>query len=107
MALAGKHQFGAIEDKRVTFVEKGIDENRMQFLKSLLEHNGFEVLTAEKKKKNEEDPTMYDLGVTDMVFNPTIWIFERKLKTLDGRILNQKYWDQKTKNDLRPQYWEK
>ncbi len=107
MALAGKHQFGAIEDKRVTFVEKGIDENRMQFLKTLLEHNGFEVLTAEKKKKNEEDPTIYDLGVTDMVFNPTIWIFERKLKALDGRIVNQKYWDQKTENDLRPQYWKK
>jgi len=107
MALAGKHQFGEINGTRVTFVEKGIDENRMQFLKSLLEHNGFEVLTAEKKKKNEEDPTMYDLGVTDMIFNPTIWIFERKLKTLDGRIVNQKYWEQKTENDLRPQYWEK
>jgi hypothetical protein len=106
MALAGKHQFGAIDDKRVTFVEKGIDENRMQFLKTLLEHNGFEVLIAEKKKKNEEDPTMYDLGVTDMIFNPTIWIFERKLKTPDGRIVNQKYWEQKTEDDLKPQYWE-
>jgi hypothetical protein len=106
MALAGKHQFGAIDDKRVTFVEKGIDENRMQFLKTLLEHNAFEVLTAEKKKKNEEDPNMYDLGVTDMIFNPTIWIFERKLKTLDGRIVNQKYWEQKTEDDLKPQYWE-
>jgi hypothetical protein len=41
-----------------------------------------------------------------MIFNPTIWIFERKLKTLDGRIVNQKYWEQKTEDDLKPQYWE-
>jgi hypothetical protein len=106
MALAGKHQFGAIDDKRVTFVEKGIGQERVNFLKELLEHNGYEVLLAEKKKKNEEDPTMYDLGVTDMIFNPTIWIFERKLKTLDGRILTQKYWEQKS-NETKPQYWEK
>ena len=105
MALAGKHQFGEIDGTRVTFVEKGIDENRMKFLKELLEHNGYTVLTAEKKKKNEEDPTQYDLGVTDMVFNPTIWIYERKLRTPDGRIVTQVYWEQKEDN-TKPQYWE-
>jgi len=105
MALAGKHQFGEIDGTRVTFVEKGVDEQRMQFLKEILEHNGFEVLTAEKKKRNEEDPTLYDVGVTDMVFNPTIWIFARKLKTPDGKIVTHHYWH--GKNRTKPQYWEK
>ncbi len=105
MALAGKHQFGEINDTRVTFVEKGIDENRVKFLTELLEHNGYEVLTAEKKKKDEEEPTLYDLGVTDMIFNPTIWIFERKLLTKDGRRVTQEYWEQK-KEETKPQYWE-
>jgi len=105
MALAGKHQFGEIDGIRVTFVEKGIDAKRMQFLKELLEHNGFEVLVAEKKKKNEEDPTMYDLGVEDMLFNPTIWIFERKLLTKDGRRVTHAYWHEK--DETKPQYWEK
>ncbi len=105
MALAGKHQFGDIDGTRVTFVEKGIDAERMQFLKELLEHNGFEVLVAEKKKKNEEDPDLYDIGVVDMIFNPTIWIYERKLLTKDGKAVTHKYWDQ-IDEDTKPQYWQ-
>jgi len=105
MALAGKHQFGEIDGKRVTFVGKAVDEDRMKFLKSLLEHNNFEVIVGEKKKKSEDDPTLYDVGVTDMVFNPTIWIYERKLLTEDGRKVTQKYWEQK-EDTTAPQYWE-
>jgi len=46
--------FGTIEDTRVTFVEKGVDANRKDFLKKLLEHNGFEVLVEEEKKKKKK-----------------------------------------------------
>ncbi len=104
MALPGKHQFGEINGTRVTFVEKGACASRMQFLKELLEYNGFEVLVAEKKKKNEEDPTLYDVGVTDMVFNPTIWIYKRKLMTPEGKAVTHQYWEQKH-NLTKPQYW--
>ncbi len=104
MGLAGKHLFGSIEDTRVTFVEKGVSEDRRDFLKKLLEHNGFEVLTQEDKRKSEEDPQLYTVGVTDMVFNPTIWVFHRKLKTFDGRKVTQAYWHQRTE-DTAPQYW--
>ncbi|WP_457617101.1 hypothetical protein [Lutibacter sp.] len=105
MALAGKHLFGSIDDTRVTFVEKKIDENRKNFLKKLLEHNGFEVIIQEEKRKSEEEPQLYTVAVTDMVFNPTIYIFERKLKTFDGKKVTQDYWFQKTEN-VKPQYWE-
>lgn len=104
MALGGKHLFGSIEDQRVTFVEKKIDENRKDFLKKLLEHNGFEVVIQEEKRKSEEEPQLYTVAVTDMVFNPTIWVFERKLKTLDGRKVTHEYWNQKTE-ETKPQYW--
>lgn len=104
MGLGGKHLFGSIEDTRVTFVEKGVEENRMNFLKKLLEHNGFEVLTEEAKVKNEEDPKLFSVAVTDMVFNPTIWIYQRKLKTFDGHIVTPAYWNQET-TDTAPQYW--
>jgi len=103
--LAGKHQFGDIDGTRVTFVEKGVTEERMNFLKKILEHNGFEVLIKEKPPRKEEDPITYDVGVTDMIFNPTIWIFERKLKTPDGRIVTYHYWKNKVEH-TRPQYWE-
>ncbi|MGB5463264.1 MAG: hypothetical protein WBM92_07860, partial [Aureibaculum sp.] len=59
MALEGKHSFGSIGETRVTFVEKKIDENRKDFLKKLLEHNGFEVIIEEETKKTEEEPQLY------------------------------------------------
>lgn len=104
MALAGKHTFGSVEDTRVTFIEKKIDENRKDFLKKLLEHNGFEILIQEEKRKTEEEPQLYTVATTDMVFNPTIWVFERKLKTFDGHIVNQDYWNQ-VSEDTNPRYW--
>jgi len=55
MTLEGKHSFGSIGETRVTFVEKNVDENRKDFLKKLLEHNGLEVLTEEVKRNTEEE----------------------------------------------------
>ena len=105
MALAGKHQFGAIDETRVTFIEKKIPLERMEFLKKLLEHNGFETLVKEEKRKSEEEAQLYTLAVKDMLFNPTIWIFQRRLKTFDNHIVNHDYWNQKS-TTAKPQYWE-
>lgn len=104
MALAGKHSFGSIEDTRVTFVEKKIEEGRKDFLKSLLEFNGFEVVIQEEKRKTEEEPQLYTVAVTDMTFNPTIWVFNRRLKTPDGHKVTQDYWNQ-VSTETPPQYW--
>lgn len=105
MGLEGKHQFGSIGEQRVTFVEKKIEEERIDFLKNLLECNGFEVIVEELKRKSEEEPQLYNLGVTDMVFNPTVYVFQRRLKTIDGKhIVNQDYWNQ-ISEDAKPQYW--
>jgi hypothetical protein len=104
MSLDGKHNFGSIGETRVTFVEKGVDENRRDFLKSLLEHNGLEVVVEEEPPKSEGEPTLFTVAVTDMVFNPTIWIFQRKLRTFDGRKVSQDYWFQRTE-ESSPKYW--
>ena len=105
MSLEGKHQFGAIGDQRVTFVEKKIEKDRMEFLKKLLEANDFEVVIQEEKRKSEEEPQLYTVAVTDMVFNPTIYVFQRRLKTIDGKhIVTQDYWNQVTE-ETNPQYW--
>ena len=103
-SLEGKHSFGSIGETRVTFVEKKVTEDRKIFLQKLLEHNGFEVVIDAESKKEEEEPQLYTVAVTDMVFNPTVAIFERKLKTLDGHKVTQDYWFQRT-NDTNPQYW--
>lgn len=102
--LAGKHTFGAIEEQRITFIEKKILKDRLDFLVTLLEHNGLETIIKEEKRKTEEDPQLYTLAVTDMTFNPTIAVYQRKLKTLEGKIVNQNYWEQK-ETDGNPNYW--
>jgi hypothetical protein len=106
MKLAGKHLFGEIDGKRGTIVDKTADKERMEFLKKLLEHNGFEVLVQENKRRKEDDPVTYTVGVTDLIFNPTIWIYERKLKTLDNKIVTHEYWFQKNEK-TSPGYWAK
>ncbi|MDT8415320.1 MAG: hypothetical protein RQ735_08065 [Flavobacteriaceae bacterium] len=104
MTLEGKHSFGSIGETRVTFVEKNVDETRKDFLEKLLTHNGFEVIIDQVVKKTEEDPQLYTVAVTDMVFNPTIWIYGRKLKTFDGHKVTPAYWEQKDTH-TNPQYW--
>ncbi len=105
MGLGGKHLFGSIEEQRVTFVEKKIEASRKDFLKKLLEVNGYEVVIQEEKRKSEDEPQLYTIGVTDMTFNPTVYVFQRRLKTIDGKhIVNQDYWNQ-VSEDTKPQYW--
>jgi hypothetical protein len=105
MALIGSHQFGDIDGQRVTYVEKGTTQERVDFLTKLLKHNNFEVVIGEDKRKSEEDPQLFTVAVTDMVFNPTVWVYQRRLKTFDGRKVTPAYWNQEDE-DTKPQYWE-
>ncbi len=105
--LKGKHlivEFGE-ELIRGTVVEKGASKERVSFLKDLLEFNGLEVLTKEDKKKTEEDPTTFTVGVTDIVFNPVIAVYQRLLKTKEGHRVTADYWNQKT-TEAEPNYWD-
>ena len=104
MALLGSHQFGDINGQRVTFVEKKATRERSEFLSSLLTHNNFEVIVSEEVRKSEEEPQLYTVAVTDMVFNPTVWVYQRRLKTFDGRKVTQAFWNQ-ISEDTNPGYW--
>ena len=105
MALLGSHQFGEINGQRVSFVEKKISRERSDFLSALLTYNNFEVIVTEDEKKTEEEPQLYTVSVTDMVFNPTIWVYQRRLKTPDGRKVTPAYWNQVSEETI-PQYWD-
>lgn len=105
MALKAKHIVEEINGVRCTVVEKGAAAARIVFLKNLLEFNKFEVLVAEDKKETEDAPTLFTIGVTDLVFNPVIAVYEMGLKTPDGKRVSPAYWDQKT-SDCVDEYWE-
>ena len=106
MALTYKHTFGKIGDTRVSFIEKGIAKERMEFLKELLEFNRFTVLIEEKASKEENGEPTYTVAVDDMMFNPIMWVYDRKLKTSDGRYVTHEYWEN-SGGKTKPQYWEK
>ena len=105
MPLKAKHIVEEINGVRCTVVEKGATQDRVGFLKGLLEFNKFEVLVAEDKKETEDAPTLFTIGVTDIVFSPVIAVYEMSLKTPDGKRVSPAYWEQKT-TEIVDEYWE-
>ena len=103
--LSGKHSEIEINETRVRVVEKGASADRIEFLRKLLEHNGYEVLSQEEPKKEETDPQTYVIGVTDIIFNPVVAVYNRILRTLDGKRVTPDYWNQKT-DKTEPNYWD-
>lgn len=105
MALnKGKHLVEQIEGVRCTVVEKGITSERVQFLKKTLEMNGYEVKIAA-----ETDPVTFKLGVTDILFNPVIDVYERRLKSPSGKRITPAYWLQQSDKETEAEvnYWNK
>jgi len=101
MALnKGKHIIEEIEEVRCSLVEKGITENRMIFLKDLLELNKYTV-----KIQKEETNNTYTIGVSDLTFNPLIAVYEKSIYTANGMKITPDYWLQKT-TEIDPYYWE-
>ncbi|MBK8984355.1 MAG: hypothetical protein IPM38_19055 [Ignavibacteria bacterium] len=100
----GKHIVKEIEGIRCTVVETNASEERMTFLKKLLELNGYEVKSEKETKKEETLPDTYIIGVTDIVFNPVIAVYQRNLKTPDNKIVTAPYWNQQTP-ESRGWYW--
>jgi hypothetical protein len=105
MPLKAKHIVEEINGQRCTVVEKGVSFSRIEFLKNLLSFNKFEVLVSEEKNEIENSPTLFTIGVTDLVFNPVIAVYELSLKTPDGKRVSPAYWDQKTAECV-DEYWE-
>ncbi len=100
----GKHIVNEVEGVRCSIVESGASESRVKFIKELLQLNGYEVKVEADKKKAETDPTTYIIGVTDILFNPTIVVYQKRLKTKEGHVVTPNYWNEK-KNDLYVPYW--
>jgi hypothetical protein len=104
MVLKAKHIVEEMSGQRCTVVEKGIEKSRVDFLKALLELNRFEVVVDEVAKTDEMPAQLYNLGVTDLVFNPVIAVYEMSLKTPKGEPVTAAYWNQESSDSVR-EYW--
>lgn len=104
MTLKAKHIVEEINGTRCTVVEKGATSDRVDFLKKLLEFNKFEVVVAADAAV-EGSPALFTIGVTDLVFNPVIAVYELSLKTPDGKKVSPAYWNQYS-TDSVDEYWD-
>jgi len=99
MALTkGKHIVEEINGVRCSIVEKSVTKERMEFIKSLLELNKLEVAVAQA-----EDQT-YTVGVSDLVFNIVIAVYNQSLRTPQGLKVSPAYWRQTT-TEASSDYW--
>jgi hypothetical protein len=87
-----KHIVGEIDGVRCTIVESGITLDRLAFLTDLLQFNDFDVKEMKVPSEVEGEEPKYTIGVTDLVFNPVFAIYERSLKTRDGKFVTPAYW---------------
>ncbi len=123
----GKHIEKELGGIRVRVVENEAIKDRTEFLKNLLELNGYEVMIEKNEPKpppapnpsetlgvENETPTGEDqepkeptwvVGVTDITFNPVVAVYQRMLKTPEGKKVTPDYWNQLT-DKTEPNYWD-
>jgi hypothetical protein len=114
MAINKNHEFEELAGVKCAIVEKNASQQRIDFLKQLLEFNKYTVVviaspppkatataattpaaTEAPVEAAPPAPTTFTIGVTDVTFNPTNAIFGRSLKTRDGHTVTLAYWQQK------------
>ena len=100
----GKHNVGEVDGVRCTIVETGITKETAEFLKELLRFNGYEVKIQEEGADPPVTPKTYTIGVTNILFNPVIAVYQKSLMTKEGKKVTPAYWNQAGKEEKIP-YW--
>jgi hypothetical protein len=118
MAINKNHEFEELNGVKCAIVEKNASQERVDFLKPLLEFNKYSVVvvpsappkvvptapatavTTDSIAEVAAPPTplpppSFTIGVTDVTFNPINAIFGRLLKTKDGNVVTLAYWQEK------------
>ena len=99
----GKHIVEEIDGVRCSLVETGATADRVDFLKKLLELNGYEV----KVLAENEEKTSFKIGVADLLFNPVVDVYKRRLKSFTGKRVTPAYWLQQSTSETEAEvnYW--
>ena len=114
MAINKNHEFEDLDGVKCAIVEKNASQQRVDFLKPLLEFNKYTVIVVASPPPKAAAPTAvaanteatveaapppppaaFTIGVTDVTFNATNAIFGRLLKTRGGQVVTLAYWQQK------------
>jgi len=114
MAINQNHLFEELNGVKCAIVEKNVAAGRVDFLRGLLEYNGYTVVvvpspppkgtpaaasgpaaSAGSAAAPAPTPETFTVGVTDVTFNPVNAIFGRLLRTRRGHVVTLAYWQQR------------
>ncbi len=104
--LKFEHKIIDIDEVPHRIIEADITKERAEFLQNLLLINHHETKIQEVLAKEEGQPSTYTISTPDVTFNPIVKVYNRELKTKDGKKVTPDYWNQKTIK-LEPNYWDK
>jgi hypothetical protein len=99
-----EHVTREIDGINYRVIESGISRQRADFLQQLLRFNRVET-RLEQDPPQEGKQTTYTLLTPDVTFNPVVKVYNRELRTPDGRRVTPDYWNQLTE-DTNPNYWD-
>lgn len=102
MAINQNHLFEELNGVKCAIVEKNVAPGRVEFLRGVLEYNGYKVVVV-----GSPAPETFTVGVTDVMFNPVNAIYGRLLKGPGGHVVTLAYWkQQENKLDNEKPYFE-
>ena len=132
MAINQNHLFEELNGVKCAIVEKNVTPERVEFLRGVLEYNGYEVVVvgspppkaaatgvgtaappapasdgAADAAPAAPAPETFTVGVTDVMFNPVNAVYGRLLKGPGGHVVTLAYWkQQENKLDNEKPYFE-
>jgi hypothetical protein len=125
MAINQNHLFDELNGVKCAIVEKNVAPGRVDFLRRVLEYNGFTVVVvaspppkaapapaaapAAPAPAAAPPPETFTVGVTDVMFNAVNAVFGRLLKMPGGHKVTLAYWQQQENepSDEKPYFDER
>jgi hypothetical protein len=119
MAINKNHEFEDLDGVKCAVVEKNASQERVDFIRSLLEYNGYTLVVVPSPPAKVAPAAAvpdavlapvgapsFTVGVTNVMFNVTNAIFGRALHTADGHVVTLAYWQQRetVSHDEQPYY---
>ena len=130
------HIVEEISGTRCSIVEKNVSPDRVEFLKKLLEYNGYTVVVAQTPPPPAKPapkppapvvgpdgqavpaaplppppppppaPNTFTVGVTHIAFHPMLAVYERSLSAPDCKVVSIAYWNQEPEKEGEL-YWQR
>jgi hypothetical protein len=122
MAINQNHLSEELNGVKCAVVEKNVGAARVEFLRGILEYNGYTVVVVPTPPPKAAAPAVgaadvavappqetSTVGVTDVTFNPVNAVFGRLLKAPGGHIVTLAFWKQQetVPDDEKPYFEER